>query len=459
MKDRIEDCISRFRKSCDYLEIRIEEFAITQINLRGPRVEVLQETIELGGCARAYQKGGIGFVTFNDIDRLDEFVSEAIEQARLVGRTRTMLADAPVIRDDVDADPVHDVRAVPLHRKLDLLKGYNERILGYHKHIITSGVRYRDGFKVIWFGNSEGTLIRQERMDIGCNLSGRSAKDGVTQMAYTSVGSSNDFNVVLDLETRIDEACETAIQLLDAPTIKSGKYLTVCDPHLSGTFVHEAFGHSSEAEKVYESERMQELMKFGTKFGSPILNIYDSGITRGSRGYLKYDEEGVPTEKTDLIRNGILVGRLHTRETAGKLGEKPTGNARAVDYRFPPIPRMRNTCIAPGESTFEEMIDGVKLGVYAVDAFGGQSEEMFTFTAGRGYMIRDGKIAEMVKNVTLSGNLFTTLKNIDLIGNDFSQIESGGGCGKGDGRTFQFPLPVGEGSPHIRIRDIVIGGQ
>ena len=174
---------------------------------------------------------------------------------------------------------------------------------------------------------------------------------------------------------------------------------------------------------------------------------------------MKYDEEGVPTERTDLIRDGILTGRLHTRETAGKLGEKPTGNARAIDYRFPPVPRMRNTCIAGGESGFEEMISDIKLGVYAVDAFGGQSEEMFTFTAGRGYMIRNGKLCEMVKNVTLSGNLFTTLKNIDRVGNDFRQIESGGGCGKGDGRTFQFPLPVAEGAPHIRIRDVVIGGQ
>jgi predicted Zn-dependent protease len=459
MKDRIEACIGRYNSSCDYLEIRVEEFIQTNISLRGPKVEVLQETIELGGCARVYHKGGVGFVTFNDIDLMDEFVSKAIEQAKLVGRSKTILAEVPTIRDDVKANPINDVRAKSLVEKLDILKIYNERILGYDDRIITSGIRYRDGFKVVWFGNSEGSLIRQERMDLGCNLSGRSAKDGVTQMAYTSVGSSTDFNVILGLESKIDEACETAIQLLDAPTIQSGKYVTICDPHLSGTFAHEAFGHTSEAEKVYESERMQEVMKFGTVFGSPILNIYDTGITPGSRGYLKYDEEGVPTEKTDLIRDGILVGRLHTRETAGKLGEQPTGNARAIDYRFPPVPRMRNTCIAPGESSFEEMLDGIKLGVYAVDAFGGQSEEMFTFTAGRGYMIRDGKIAEMVKNVTLSGNLFTTLKNIDMIGNDFRQIESGGGCGKGDGRTFQFPLPVGEGSPHIRIRDVVIGGQ
>ncbi|MBN1552404.1 TldD/PmbA family protein, partial [bacterium] len=459
MKDQIEETLSCLKSLCDYLEIRVEDFEKTQISMRGPKVEMLQEAFELGGCARAYHKGGVGFVSFNNLDDMEVCAREAIDQAKIAGRSRTELAEVPVIRDDVDADIIHDCRSVSLSKKLDILKAYNEQILSYHPNIVTSGVRYSDGFKILYFGNSEGTLIRQERMDVGCNLSARSARNGMTQMAYTSVGSSNDFHVLLGLENRISESCRIALELLDAPNVKAGKYITVCDPHLSGTFIHEAFGHSSEAEKVYENKRLLEMMAIGTKFGQPILNVYDAGNTRGSRGYITYDEEGVRAGKTDLITEGKLVGRLHTRETAGKLKESPTGNGRAVDYRFPPVPRMRNTCIAPGNSSFEEMIDGIKLGVYAIDAFGGQSEEMFTFTAGRGYMIRNGKLAEMVKNVTLSGNLFTTLNNIDMIGNDFHQIESGGGCGKGDGRTFQFPLPVGEGSPHIRIRDIVIGGQ
>lgn len=459
MKDHIEAVINKLKHRCDYLEIRVEEFSLTHITFRGPKVEVLQEVVELGGCARSYHKGGIGFVSFNDITQMEACAATAIEQATMVARGKTDLAEAPVVKDDVKAVIINDVRSVSLAQKLDLLKGYNDQILSYHPNIITSGVRYRDGFKVVYFGNSEGTLIRQEKMDIGCNLSARAGKNGVTQMAYTSVGSSNDFNVLIGLKDRLNQTCDTAVKMLDAPTIKSGKYITICDPHLAGTFVHEAFGHSSEAEKVYENKRLYELMKLGAQFGSPVLSIYDSGRTVGSRGYMKYDEEGVPTEKTYLIKEGILTGRLHTRETAGKLKEQPTGNARALDYRFPPINRMRNTCIEQGQSSLEEMLDGIKLGVYAVGAFGGQSEEMFTFTAGRGYMIRDGRICELVKNVTLSGNLFTTLKNIDMIGNDFEQIESAGGCGKGDGRTFQFPLPVGEGAPHIRIRDVVIGGQ
>jgi len=221
----------------------------------------------------------MGFVSFNDLDLMESSVKESIEQARLIGKSETILAETPVIRDDVKADIINDIRDVSLEKKLEILKAYNGQILETHENIISSGVRYRDGFKREYFGNSEGTLISQEKMDVGCNLSARSARENVTQMAYTSVGSSRDFNVVLGLENKVKEAFEIAVQLLDAPSIKAGKYITICDPHLAGTFAHEAFGHSSEAEKVYENKRLYELMKFGTMFGSPVLNIYDSGLT------------------------------------------------------------------------------------------------------------------------------------------------------------------------------------
>ncbi|MFC1852576.1 metallopeptidase TldD-related protein, partial [candidate division CSSED10-310 bacterium] len=142
------------------------------------------------------------------------------------------------------------------------------------------------------------------------------------------------------------------------------------------------------------------------------------------------------------------------RESAAKFGEAPTGNARAIDYHYPPICRMRNTCIANGTSSFEELLEGIDLGVYAVQASGGMGGEMFSFNAMYGYMIRQGKIAEMVRDVSISGNLFHTLLNIDRIGNDFQQKDSIGGCGK----LPQFPLSVTSSSPHFRIKEVTIGG-
>ena len=196
-------------------------------------------------------------------------------------------------------------------------------------------------------------------------------------------------------------------------------------------------------------------MTLGKQFGSEQLNIVDSAAWPGLRGSYKYDDEGVPATKAYLVREGKLVGRLHSRETAARMKEKPTGHARAISYRYPPIVRMANTYIEPGSVSFEDMIADIKEGIYARNWYGGTtSMEMFTFSAGEAYMIRNGKIAETLRPVMLTGNIFTTLGNIDAIGNDL-EMNQGGGCGKGE----QSPLPVSNGSPHIRIRHCLIGGK
>jgi TldD protein len=116
---------------------------------------------------------------------------------------------------------------------------------------------------------------------------------------------------------------------------------------------------------------------------------------------------------------------------------------------------MTNTSVEPGPHTFEQMLDGIKYGIYAIKPHGGQtSMEQFTFGAGEGFEIVDGKIGRRLKNVSISGNLFKTLENIDIIGSD-RRFLSIGGCGKGE----QAPLPVGVGGPHIRIQDCVVGGE
>ena len=136
------------------------------------------------------------------------------------------------------------------------------------------------------------------------------------------------------------------------------------------------------------------------------------------------------------------------------MGEAPTGNARALDYTFQPIVRMTNTYIEPREASFEELISEIKEGVYVKSWYGGMtSMEMFTFSAGEAFMIRNGRVEEFLRPVVLTGNVFTTMENIDAIGNDLD-MNQGGGCGKGG----QMPLPVSNGSPHIRIRKCLLGG-
>jgi TldD protein len=206
---------------------------------------------------------------------------------------------------------------------------------------------------------------------------------------------------------------------------------------------------------AYENPDLLEVMTLGRRFGPSDLQIFDGAAHEGHRGSYHYDDEGVPATTTQLIKDGVLVGRLHSRETAGKLGEAPTGNARCLNYHYPPIVRMTNTWIERGNTPVEDLFSGIKEGVYARNWLGGMTNgEMFTFAAGEAWMIRNGKIAEPVRDVNLSGNVFTTLTDIEAIGDDFFWDESGG-CGKGG----QSGLPVGCGGPSLRIRNVVVGGE
>lgn len=197
------------------------------------------------------------------------------------------------------------------------------------------------------------------------------------------------------------------------------------------------------------------MMTLGRQFGPRNLNIYDDGAVPHLRGSLAYDDEGVPAQKTWLMREGVLVGRLHNRETAGQMGERPTGNARATSYRYAPQVRMTNTAIAPSDGgSLHDLIKDIELGVYACDWAGGETLlKDFTFVAKHGYMIRHGALAEPLRSMTLTGNVFETLHNIDGIGSDFAWDDSSGDCGKG-----AEGLPVCDGGPHVRVRNVLVGG-
>ena len=444
-----------FKKyNADYIEARLEENCTSYIVYRGKELESAGRTTSVGGNVRALVRGGWGFVSFDDLNELSDKVELAVKQARLVGKEESQLSGVEPVVDTqlagIDKDPV----AMPLAEKKQLLDEYRD-IIWRTPGIQTSGINYGDSRKKVIFASSEGSYIEQERADIALRVTAVTADGGNIQQVGLSLGSRGDFSQIQHLHYQIELMAKRSVEMLSAPQVKGGEYTVVLDPVLAGVFVHEAFGHLSEADFVHENERLREIMTLGKVFGNPWLNIVDGAAIPGLRGSYKYDDEGVPATKTYLIREGKLVGRLHSRETAARMGEKPTGNARAINYHYPPIVRMTNTYIEPGKDSFESIIGDIKEGVYARNWYGGMtSMEMFTFSAGEAYMIRNGKLAEMLRPVMLTGNVFTTLRNIDAIGNDLD-MNQGGGCGKGG----QMPLPVSNGSPHIRIQHCLVGGR
>src|SRR3990172_971961 len=438
----------------DYIEVHLEESQTGSITYRGKKLEWVNKSASAGGNVRALAKGGgWGFVTFNSLDDLPKRIEAAVKQSKFVKGEAIKLAEVKPVTDSVLADKSNSPMQVSLTQKKEILDSYNE-IIWSTKGIQTSSIGYGDGQKKLVFLNSAGSFIVQERVDVQLRLNAVASKNGDIQQVGVSLGSRGKFDAIRGLDDKAKEISRLAVEMLSAPQIKGGEYTVVLDPVLAGVFVHEAFGHLSESDFLYENPPLQEVMALGKKFGEKHLNIVDDATIPGLRGSYKYDEEGTPARKNDLIREGVLVGRLHSRETAGKMGETPSGNARAVDWRFPPIVRMSNTLIEPGQATLEDLLSEISEGVYVRNWHGGTtSMEMFTFSAAEAFMVRRGRIAELLRPVVLTGNVFITLGLIDGLARDLD-MNQGGGCGKG----AQYPLPVSNGSPHLRIRRCLVGG-
>ena len=329
------------KQKADFVEARLEESESSQIIYRGRVLESIGRNTGAGGNIRALRKGGWGFTSFNSFDDIASRVPLAVEQAAAVGTGKSELAQVDPVQDNVSAGVQQNPVEIPLSDKKAILDEYNE-IIWSTPQLQTSTIGYSDGRKKVVYVNSEGAFIVQERMDVALRIAAIAAKDGEVQQVGISLGSRGDFNAIHGLHDQVRDIAEKAVNLLSAPQIEGREYTVVLDPILAGVFVHEAFGHLSESDFVYENDRMRDIMTLGKTFGSPVLNIVDSAAWQGLRGSFKYDDEGTPSHKTYLIREGKLVGRLHSRETAAKMGEQPTGNARAINYRHPPIVRMRD---------------------------------------------------------------------------------------------------------------------
>jgi len=452
MRDVIADALKGHE--ADYIEIHFEESQATSIVYRGERLEEISRARGSGGNIRALVRGSWGFVSFNRLDGLKARVSLAVEEAKLASRGPFRLFPAEPVVDTVAPRLKNDATTIPLATKKELMDNYNGIMLSSPK-IQSTRTNYHDVKRKTTFANSEGSYIEQIRADLSARLTAIARQGSEIQQAGLSLGSNGEFSAVEGLHEKARGIAGRAAALLSAPQVRAGEYTVILDPILAGVFAHEAFGHLSESDHVYQNENLRQIMVLGKRFGGKHLNIVDDPSMPNLRGSYKYDDEGTPARKSYLIQKGVLEGRLHSRETAAKMEETATGNARAINYLFPPIVRMSNTFIEPGSASFEEMIADIEEGVYVKDWYGGTTSlEMFTFSAGEAYMIRRGKIAELLRPVVLTGNVFTTLENIDAIGDDL-EMNQGGGCGK----AGQYPLPVSDGSPHIRIRHCVVGGR
>ena len=440
----------------DYAEARIHRVGGSSVSYAGKELEDIGESTSLGACVRVLVNGAWGFCSFNDVRNMAKYVEMAGNQARMIGGGTARMAPVESHTGRHAALPEEDPKGVSLAEKEAICRGYNDILLASSDKIQTTSVRYVESAGSIFFGNCDGTFVEQEVTFCGISLAAIAMDGSNVQTGRFSTGDLRGFQQCRDLDPRCDEVARQAVGLLSAAPVEAGKYTVICDQKLCGVFVHEAFGHLSEADFIYEHERLQEIMKLGRRFGGDELSVVDDATMPQEAGSYAFDSEGVAAQKTYLLKEGKLVGRLHSRETAALMDETPTGNARAISYAYRPIVRMSNTYLEQRDVPFEKMLAETEDGIYAKGFLGGQTDmEMFSFSSEEAYRIRKGKLCEPLRDVILTGNVFHTLESIDAVGNDLKIYGGLGGCGKG----AQMPLRVGDGGPHVRIRNVVIGGR
>lgn len=436
-----------------YQDIRYQYMTNTSIKSKDRDIKEVSVINKSGGHSRALSGGGWGTFSFNKVEDSEVAIKECLLASDLIPGTKS-LAVAPVIKDIVVVSPKVDPRKVSIEEKKELLLKYSNILMDY-TGIATIEGEYYEQFSNKYFISNEGTVIEKEELICGITFRITSKEGSLTQQTRLSFGGNDNYEGLLNQECAVEAKAKQTVDLLSAKPIVGGNYNVICDSDVSGLFIHEAFGHLSESDNLLGSLALRKTMTLGTEFGNPILNVIDDPSMPGIPGSYIYDDEGVRGTRTYLIKEGVLSGRLHSRETAGELGEIPTGHARAKDYSFTPVVRMGNIYIDKGPNRMDEMIASVEDGLYLFGSAGGQtSGEMFTFAVQGGYVIKNGKLGEMVRDIVLTGNLFTTLKNIDMIGDkvDFSKI---GGCGK----AGQILTTSGKGSAPIRITNMGIGGK
>lgn len=450
--DLFKNIIEKTIPKVDYVDIRAGKGNNTNIIMKDNKVQEINTGISLGARIRVLNNGAWGFAYTNDISKLDEICKTSIKMSNSL-KGDISLGETNIVEDKVKANvriPVSDVSIED--KKILMSEANNAANIGEVK---STTVNYSDSQSETLFISSEGSSILAEESRIGLWLNVAASSGDIIQFGHGSVGGVKGFEILekTDIEKFGRKIGEKATRLLKATTAPSGKFSIITDNELTGVFIHEALGHAVEGDLILQNDSILK-GKIGTKIGSDMINIYDDASLKDGFGYYPYDVEGVKTVKNQLVKDGTLVGLLNSRETASKLNMKPSGNARSA-LSDQPIVRMSNTYLEPGDMKFEELLEDIKEGIYLKGSRGGQVDTgkgIFQFNAAESFKIDNGEITQPLRDVSLSGNILETLKNVEGVGSDFKL--SVGFCGKG-GQT----APVGDGGPHIKITNALVGGS
>ena len=459
--ERVRD--EAIRKEADFAEVRYAATTHSGLMLQDGRADRVGAGRRAGMGLRILSGGAWGFASTESPEACDWLAAldDALDMAR-VSASRieepVVLADTPGAVDRTKTSFEIDPGAVSFDRKVAAVRGYEEasgQAAGERAANLMTG--YNDAHQLEMVCNTRGTMISSETVRTFLWHAVTTENGSVRQRSREVRAAQAGFELVektpaADFSVR---AANRAVSLLTAPPAPAGKFPAVFHPSIAGLLVHEALGHNAEADHVLAGQSILD-GKLGTQIAAPCINVVDDSGIPGSWGSYRYDSEGTPGRRRVIIEGGILKGFLHSLETAGKMGVDPTGSARADGFAHRPIVRMSNTMILAGESALEDLIADIDLGILLSAGQWGYvwcEKGQYTCHAGEGVMIRNGQLAEQVRDVSISGMVLETLANALGVSRDF-EIEMPGNCGKnGQG------MAVNGGGPYVKVREIVVGGQ
>lgn len=450
--DLFEKVIAKTSSQIDYIDIRAGIGDNTSILMKDGNVDEINTGMSLAARVRVLNNGAWGFAYTTDLSKINEITDTAIRFSNSL-KGDVELSETDIIKDKISVDVKIPFSDISIEEKKDIMKQANDAAI--IDKVNSTTVSYGDSEVNELFMSSEGSEIQVKTSRVRMALNASATNDEIIQFGHGSLGGVKGFEAIADkdLEEFGRTIGQKAVRLLDAKPAPSGNFPVIADPELTGVLVHEALGHAVEGDLILQNDSILK-DKMGCQIASDIVNIFDDASLKEGFGYYPYDVEGVKTSPNQLVKDGKLVSLLNSRETASKLNMKSSGNARSL-IADQPIVRMSNTYLQPRDNSFEELLEDIQDGIYLKGSRGGQVDTgkgIFQFNAAEGYLIKDGEITTPLRDVSLSGNILETLKNIDAVGKDFKL--SVGFCGK-DGQT----APVGDGGPHTRILNALVGGM
>ncbi len=414
--------------------------------------------IEQGVGVRALSGEKTGFAYSDEI--MLPALTEAANAARAIarsGRQGSVQAwQQPVARGLYL--PLDPLAALEAEQKIALLRDLDAEARRLDPRITQVIVSLAGTHEVILVASSDGTLAADVRPLVRMNVSVIAEQGERREQGTAGGGGRLDYSY-FQQEARglgyAQEAVRQALLNLEAVPAPAGTMPVVLGPGWPGVLLHEAIGHGLEGDFNRKGSSAFS-GRIGEQVASPLCTVVDDGTLPNRRGSLNVDDEGVPTQQTVLIENGILKGYMQDKLNASLMGQASTGNGRRESYAHLPMPRMTNTYMMAGEHDPREIIASVDKGLFAVNFGGGQvdiTSGKFVFSACEAYLIENGKVTRPVKGATLIGNGPDVLTRVSMVGNDLELDRGVGVCGK-EGQS----VPVGVGQPTLKIDGITVGG-